>query len=252
MVDPIIYRTDDATRWGDGIDPDRDLFPEEIDRNFYSCDTRITALEDHAAVAGRSIDYISEDNGSLFVHYTDHSIDGPFPLPVSQWRDRGVWTPFINYAVNDVFNVGNKIYRVLIAHTSAGTFDEGANGGSGFDFYSLMLTIPGIPVFTIADATFTPDLTHANSYIRFTAAAGCLVSIPNSVIVDFPLYTEMHFRDATQSGTGVLFEALSGVTINSVEGFINLTAVRGATVGLKKIDTDEWDIFGLLATHPSA
>src|SRR5262245_4616502 len=101
----ITYRTDDMSKWGFGKGSDLDAV--EIDLNFWDLDLRVATME--AAGVGKQIDYISSSSGALFVHYTDHTIDGPFPMPVSAFKWRGLWQPSTAYALYDIFYAGNGI-----------------------------------------------------------------------------------------------------------------------------------------------
>lgn len=100
-------------------------------------------------------------------------------------------------------------------------------------------------VSTVSGSSFNPLLANANTYMRCTNASGCNVLMPANSAVAFPVGTEMHFR---QSGAGpVSFDFVSGVSINSPTGYEAATEIEGATVTIKKVDTNEWDLFGLLA-----
>jgi hypothetical protein len=111
-----------------------------------------------------------------------------------------------------------------------------------------MLLFPAIPTSSVSTATFTPDLTYANTYIRCTNTTGCTFTIPNDSSVQWVSDTEMHVRDCTQSGGGVIFIADTGVTINPIEGRVLRTRTPGAVVGMKHIGSNDWDMWGLLAT----
>ena len=122
------YRTDGA--WGAGIG--RNLTPAEVDENFWDGLQRIVALEAlPAAPAG--IDHFSITGRQLYVTLTDATVLGPYTLPVASFTDRGTWAPATPYSVLDTFTINGGLYEVLFAHTSAGSFDPGANDGSGHD-----------------------------------------------------------------------------------------------------------------------
>jgi hypothetical protein len=103
------------------------------------------------------------------------------------------------------------------------------------------------PVITRTGSTLTPAIGDANRYIRLTNAGGCTVSIPTNAGVGFPIGTELHFR---QAGGPIGFFGVFGVTINTPEGFSPATERDHATVTIKKVATDVWDLFGLLAVTP--
>lgn len=105
-------------------------------------------------------------------------------------------------------------------------------------------------VKTVATTSYTPILGDVNYYMRCTDAAGCAVTLPDNATVAFPIDTELTFRQL--GAATVTFDAPTGVTINGVTGYLNETAAVGATVTLKKIATDAWDIIGHLKEDVSA
>ncbi|TIN76786.1 hypothetical protein [Mesorhizobium sp.] len=103
---------------------------------------------------------------------------------------------------------------------------------------------------TVSTTTYDPVLGDANGYKRCTNAAGCAVTVPSNAEVALPVDTEITFR---QAGAGaVTFDAPTDVTLNGLLGYLNQTAFEGATVTLKKVATDEWDLIGLLAEDVTA
>lgn len=111
-------------------------------------------------------------------------------------------------------------------------------------------TIPRVPfqpsrVETISTATYTLILDDDNAYKRCTNVAGCVVTIPANADVAFAVDTEITFRQCDD--VAVSFDTPTDVTLTPLDGFGNLTAGRGAVVTIKKIATNEWDIFGFLA-----
>jgi len=135
MVDTITYRTNDSTRWGNG--QGADLSARQIDINFWALFSMLSALQDHAATGG--IQSISVSGNNMFVTLTDGAVMGPFTLPTAQWNFRGAWLPATRYSPMDVVTNAGGIYLVLLAHTSAATFNPNANDGAGHDFYQLLL-----------------------------------------------------------------------------------------------------------------
>jgi hypothetical protein len=59
----------------------------------------------------------------MTINMTDGSTQGPFTLPVSQWRWTGPWRPNAAYFVNDIFSSDGAVYRVAVGHTSNPSFD---------------------------------------------------------------------------------------------------------------------------------
>ncbi len=134
----IIFRT--AGPWGAG--QGSDLAAAQVDNNFYELVTSIVNLED--VPAGVGIVYITVSGATFTVHLTDHSIEGPFPLPVAQWIFRGEWQASTPYVVNDVITAGGSLYIVIFNHTSADVFDPNANDGMGHNYYLLVLEPFGV------------------------------------------------------------------------------------------------------------
>jgi hypothetical protein len=139
-----------------------------------------------------------------------------------------------------------SLYLVIFAHTSHASFDAAANDGLGHYFYSLIL--PKEPIWgqVITTATYTTVLTDANTYMRFTNAAGCAVTIDPAVV--YPAWTEMHFRDESAvSAGGLTVECPTPGGINAVNGFNNSSLTSGGTITVKQVAaTGDWDIMGLL------
>ena len=74
--------------------------------------------------------------------------------------------------------------------------------------------------------------------------AGCTVTIPDNADVAFEINTEMHFRQCAVAP--VFIESSTSVIINGISGFANNTDIEGAVITVKKVGTDEWDVFGRL------
>jgi hypothetical protein len=121
----------------------------------------------------------------------------------------------------------------------------------GHNFYSLVL--PKEPIWgqTISDNTYTTVLTDANTYMRFTSPTGCFVTIDPAV--DYPAWTEMHFRDECDIGItagigGLTIDAPTPGAINPIRGYQLTTATMGATLAVKQVGaTKVWDLMGLMA-----
>lgn len=106
-------------------------------------------------------------------------------------------------------------------------------------------------VSTVTGTTYTPVIGDANGYKRCTHASGCAVTIPANADVAFAVDTEITFRQV--GANPITFDvATDGPTLNGLLGFLNETAFQGATVTIKKVATDEWDIIGLLAEDVTA
>jgi hypothetical protein len=173
------------------------------------------------------------------------------PAATFAWNPKGEWQPSTVYAVNDVVSYFGSLYLVIFAHTSQSTFDPSANDGLGHNYYALILPKEPVSGQTISGTTYTTTLIDANTYMRFTSPTGCIVTIDPAV--DYPAWTEMHFRDECDIGItagigGLTIDAPTPGAINPVRGYQSTTAAMGATLTLKQVaETKVWDILGLLA-----
>lgn len=107
-------------------------------------------------------------------------------------------------------------------------------------------TFAPIPGDEVDTTTYTTVAEDAGRYLRFTNAAGCVITIDPEIV--YPAWTEMHFRDATgQSSGGISVTTSTPAAINDVNGFENATLTDGGTITIKQVnDTGAWDIMGLL------
>ena len=239
---PLTFRT--SGDWGAG--KGANLVAAEVDDNFWFLYELIISVQESAA-AGVGIDFITQDTATSFTfHMTDHTTQGPFEIPLSVWNWTGEWQAANLYVVNDIFYYNATIYRVVYDHTSDTSFDPNAVD-SGHALYSKMLELIGATVQTISADTWTPTLTDAFTYNRFTNAHACEITVPLDAAIPFPIGTEINGR---QASTGVVtIVGDSGVIINSQYNCVDATEGEGSTFTVKKVDTDEWDLFGLLAVN---
>lgn len=221
------------------------LTPTEVDNNFHDVDNRISTIE--GLDIGKSIATIEVDTGGnlMVITYTDSSYD-TFVLPTLNWVDlnRGAWQPLTPYFINELVTALGSLWVVAQDHTSEATFDPNA-ADTGGNFYQLLLKASSVPVYTRSATTYDPIFADANSYNRCTNAAGCTVTIPENADVPFDLDTELHFRQCN-TGIVIIDNGSTAVVINGVAGHANNTDTEGAVITLKKVDTDEWDLFGRL------
>lgn len=266
-----VFREDGP--WGSG--KHSDLTPAEVDGNFWQ------AIQDIAAkaVQGVGVANIVVIGSQLTFVLTDHTLIGPFNLPVVAIVFKGEWQPDYSYQGGNIITHAGSTYIVLINHVSEATFDPGANDGNGNDFYGLLLrnpelTIPagGAQGWVLTKATsadyvltwapptvavsavvntsstaFDPVLTDAGSYTRCTSSSPVTVTIPTNASVAFPIGTSLKYR---QTNTGPITVIGAGlVVINAIQGYLPTTATIGAVIEVIKIDTDEWDVFGFLEAH---
>ncbi|TIL94516.1 MAG: hypothetical protein E5Y73_11395 [Mesorhizobium sp.] len=100
-------------------------------------------------------------------------------------------------------------------------------------------------VSTISTSTYAPVLADANRYKRCTNAAGCIVTLPLNASVALPVDSEIYFRQA--GADPVVIDWPTDITVNVPEGFLPQTAGVNATLVVKVVAVDEWDIEGRLA-----
>lgn len=229
-----------AGAWGAGLG--RPLTRAEGDGSLYALREAIQALIDDPT-PGVGIASITVTGRQFSVYLTDSSELGPFNLPMTTPRFRGVWAPSVNYAAFDLVRVGGfGTYMVVQDHTSATAFDPYVGNSAG-NYYIQIGPDPFYTsqVLNVPATTLTLALSHQNKFIRATNAAGLAVTLNNGI---FPVNAEVHFRQCDAGG--ITFTAGSGVTINPVPGFDLSTDAQGAVVTLKQASLGFWDIFGKL------
>lgn len=235
----ITYRTTGA--WGVGLGAD--LSAVQIDNNFWDLHGRLVIQEAQPNPA--AIDDFEIDGNQLTVIMDDATTRGPYTLP-TYVPSSFVWEPGIDVVPGQMFSQGSTIYTVIAAHTTVDPFDAGESGTDG-DFYQEFITVDGPSggtVKTVSATTYTGALVDANCYIRCTNAAGCTVTIPLNGDVEFPIGSELHFRQCAAGS--IVFDGAGAVVINPPrDGYDTVTPWTGATVTLKKVATNEWDYIGL-------
>lgn len=135
----LTYRSNDSTRWGNGVGSD--LTAVLIDLNFWNLFSAVTTLENNQTTSA-GIDYMTMQGDQLYVHLTNHAVLGPFTVPTAIWNPRGDWAPITAYAALDVVVDNGSVYVVNVSHVSASTFSAGATDGNGHDLYTLILEQP--------------------------------------------------------------------------------------------------------------
>jgi hypothetical protein len=126
--------------WGAGSSGN--LTPAQVDQNFWQ------AIQDiqEKAVQGIGISNFLVEGDQMTVELSDHSLLGPYTLPIAQLSFQGEWIPNHSYLANDVITHGGATYLVRMDHTSEATFDPGANDGRANDFYGLLLSNPALTI----------------------------------------------------------------------------------------------------------
>lgn len=217
------YRTTDLTKWGTG--KGSRLTPTEVDINFWDVIQRLVTLEalpDPSA----GIDHFSVTGSDFYVHMTDATVLGPYVLPVATFTDKGTWAPLTAYDDLDTFVINGGIYLVLFPHTSAASFDAGANDGSGHDYYKLMIQTPGNALPTggapgqVVKKTTIVDFAVAFGWVdatevTFTASTGSSLSSDN-------------VADALEELESDIGDAIAGLDIQAAD--VNFVPVTGSAL----------------------
>ena len=115
----ITYRTTGA--WGSGAGAD--LTPGQVDTNFYRLKTAIEYLRDNPPSAVGLLGF-TQSGDQITPVFTDSSTGTPITLPKIAFNFTGSWAPSHAYAAGDAFSINSGVYVVLLAHTSAGSFDR--------------------------------------------------------------------------------------------------------------------------------
>lgn len=96
-------------------------------------------------------------------------------------------------------------------------------------------------VQTVADTTKTLALTDRGSWVRFTNASGCTLTIPTNASVAIGVGESFN---GIQRGGKVTITPASGVTVNVPTGYKSNTRAAGSPLCLIKVATNEWDLIG--------
>lgn len=113
----------------------------EGDGNLTYLDDRIDTV---SALVGKSIDSITYSASAITFNLSDSSTV-VVPLPALQLNPRGEWMPSTAYSYGDLVHVvSSGLYLVLVAHTSATSFDPDATDGTTANnlLYDLFGPIP--------------------------------------------------------------------------------------------------------------
>lgn len=229
------------------------LTEAEFDGNVHNLDDRMVVVEAATVGAVHVVDAQINTAGHLELILSDSTVIDAGPMPVGgsfAASFKGVWTPLTFYHQNDLFTApsSNWLGAVLRDHTSASTFSWGANDGMGHDYYAVVIPLAAAPTtVTFSATTHTLTLDDVNTYIRTTGDSTAHfidVTIPTNASVPIPIDSDIHFRQS--SDDQIVFMPSGGVTLNFPDDAHPVTAVRGAVVTLKKVGTNEWDLFGRL------
>jgi hypothetical protein len=103
--------------------------------------------------------------------------------------------------------------------------------------------IKATPIVSVTNNK-TLGLTDSATVQKVNLGTPITITIPTNAVVAFSLETEIAF---IRYGTGTVTFAGAGVTINSEDSKKSINRQHG-TACLKKTGTDEWALFGSLAT----
>lgn len=125
--------------------------------------------------------------------------------------------------------------------TTGATGPAGATGATGSAGADASVTQS---INAQSGTTYTYVLGDAGKLITGSNAGATVFTVPTNASVAFPTGTHL---DSSQVGAGTLsFAAAGGVTIDSIGGFLSISAQYG-TATLIKIGTNEWILAGSLA-----
>lgn len=109
---------------------------------------------------------------------------------------------------------------------------------------AVALTDADVPATVATNAATSDTLAQADAgiYQRFTGIGAKVLNIATNATAAISVGSEFHLRNAASSGDLTITPA-GGVTVNPPKGG-TLVLDPGDTVTIKKVATDEWDIFG--------
>jgi hypothetical protein len=151
-----------------GIGNNQDLTPEQVDNNFWQ------AIQDNQAkaVQGVGIANIVVHGNQFTVVLTDHTLLGPYDIPMMTIQFKGEWAPNTQYYAGDIITSVGATYMVEINHVSNATFDAGANDGMGNDYYGVLLKSAAATLPSGGPAGwFLRKSTSADYAVHWTTAA---------------------------------------------------------------------------------
>lgn len=248
-MDALFHVTDGD--WGTGLH--RPLHAFEFDNNNWNIEQAIAALEAAIPAAARGVESVGTSGPNLLFTYTDATTDtvdisaAIAAVAALNFTD-AYQGDFAYTALTDFFTAQGALWQVTFPHTSAPTFDPGANDGLGHNYYKKVLSFPANPVIDRPDTTFTFATSDVNTYNRFTNAAGCVVTLLDA---DYPVDTEITCRVSGDGPVQVVGQT-DNVVIEVPFGNSSSASIKGAVFGLKYVgtvgDLRLWDMFGLLAT----
>lgn len=223
------YRFTDLTRWGVG--KGSRLSAQEGDDNNWYTDQRLVELETKTADLAPAITDFTISGRSMYVNFSDSTVKGPYTLPIAQYSSPGdgTWQPNFNYVAMQTFSINGGFYFVNIDHTSASTFDAGANDGNGHDYYALMFQTPeaslptgGAPGQILYRTTLGVDFAVSWRWI-FPSPSG---KVGKFLRAKSGTQDDVEFADVDASVVTFTPSTGSGLVSDNAEDAINELAVR--------------------------
>jgi hypothetical protein len=227
----------------------------------FTFDVRIEYRGDWAASTVYAVNDLVKSNGVIYIVAIAHTSGLTFDAGANNGSGGDYYIPFLEMPELQIPVGGDAGYVLAKASSddndvqwqARGLPDGGAAGyvlqkASSDDLdveWAAASDAPGVT--NISAATWTLALSDANTYMRFTSASGCIVTIPVYADVAFPVGTEVHLR---QAGAGSIqlavgAESAADITINPQRaGYGTYTTWQGATLTIKKVGTNEWDVIG--------
>jgi len=150
--------------------------------------------------------------------------------------------------------VSTTTFNSALANTNsyiAAAQTASAQLNSNNDYSSTNQFRIGAPVKTISANSYSLLANDAGKYIRINYAntssnpSSVGITIPKNTTTPIPIGSEYLFV-RTGSNTAMIFANAAGVTLNS-DGGKKRVLYQWRTAACKKVDTDEWDLIGILS-----
>lgn len=225
----LTYRTDDSTRWGTGYGSD--LPANVIDLNFWALFGAVDTLENNQATTV-SISYFVLVGDQLYIHMSNHSVQGPFTVPHTVWNPRGNFLGGQTYQPLDVVSTNGALYIINVAHTSVAPFDPNRTDGNGHNLYSLLLEQPqnelpsnGTPGQRLVKSTVSP---YTSQWISDRIRMNLFIEgSPQSSELLFQHLNDVHMTIPAGLEFSIAFSQTPAAATSTFNLFKNLSAPIG-------------------------
>lgn len=180
-----------------------------------------TVLLNNAPYAGAQVTFRHESDNSLAQVFTARDGSAETASPgIKQTNGQGFLQVFLFPGIYDVL-------------ASAG----------GLTVNHDYVVIPNqFELITETTTARTFQIGDAGNYVRFTNGSAINATVPNDAVIDYPIGTIIHCR---QAGAGaVTFVEDSDVTINPPADGTLVSSGQGATLALMKVAANTWDLIG--------